>query len=168
MRKRKLFSALTVTALVLGISSQSPAADYPTQAIRFISPAPLGGGTDLVLRVFADKMSQDWGQPVIVENRPGGDAIIATQAVARAKADGYTFLGTFDSHASNPAFKENLPYDTLNDFVPVTMLASVNMIMLVHPSLPVRSAQELVAISKARPGEITYSSIGIGSTQYMI
>lgn len=168
MRKAKLLVVLAWTTFLLGAAGDTGAADYPTQPIRIISPAPAGGGTDLVLRVFADKIAQNWGQSVLVENRAGGDAVIATQAVARARPDGHTLLGTFDSHASNPAFKDNLPYDTLNDFVPVTLLASVTMIMLVHPALPVRSAEDLVALSKAKPGDITYSSIGVGSTQYMI
>jgi len=159
---------LTWTALVFAAQGGALAADYPTRPIRFISPAPPGGGTDLVLRTFADKMSQNWGQSVLIENRPGGDAIIATLAVAKAKPDGYTLLGTFDSHASNPAFKDSLPYDTLNDFIPVTMLASVTMIIMVHPSLQVKTVQELAAYAKAKPGEVTYSSIGVGSTQYMI
>lgn len=168
MWKHKLLFVLTGFALALGAMERAYAADYPTQPIRFITPAPLGGGTDLVLRVFADKIAQNWGQQVLVENRPGGDAIIASLAVAKAKPDGYTLLGTFESHASNPAFKDNLPYDTVNDFVPVSRLASVPLIMLVHPSLPVKSPQELVSLSKAKPGEITYSSIGVGSPQYMI
>lgn len=168
MWQRKVFFVLTGLALALGAMERAYAADYPTQPVRFITPAPLGGGTDLVLRVFADKIAQNWGQQVLVENRPGGDAIIASLAVAKAKPDGYTLLGTFESHASNPAFKDNLPYDTVNDFVPVSRLASVPLIMLVHPSLPVKSPQELVSLSKAKPGEITYSSIGVGSPQYMI
>jgi len=144
------------------------ATDYPIFPIRIISPAPPGGGTDLVLRTFSDKLSQKWGKSVQIENRPGGDAIIASSAVAKAKPDGYTLLGTFDSHASNPAFKDSLPYDTINDFIPVTMLASVNMIIMVHPSLQVKTIQDLIAYSKQKPGLLTFSSIGVGSTQYMI
>ena len=168
MRTKKLLCIFWVGISVLIGAGSARAADYPTQPIRIISPAPLGGGTDLVLRIFADKMSQNWGQTVLVDNRPGGDSVIATQAVARAKPDGYTLLGTFDAIASNPAFKDSLPYDTLNDFIPITMLGSVTLMMLAHPSLPSSSVQEFVAFAKSKPGEITYSSIGVGSPQYII
>jgi tripartite-type tricarboxylate transporter receptor subunit TctC len=144
------------------------ALDYPTKPVRIITTAPAGGGTDLVLRVFADKLSQEWGQQVVVENRPGASGTIASSYVATSPPDGYTLLGTYDAHATNPSFVENLPYDTLNDFIPISLLSTITMLVVVSPSLPVHSVQDLVELAKRKPGQIPYASIGIGSPQFII
>lgn len=165
---RHLASLMTPTLVCLLIAASVHAADYPAKPVRFITPAPAGGGTDLTLRIYAEKLSLHWGQQVSVDNRPGGKSIIASMAVAKAAPDGYTFLGTFDSHATNPAFEDNLPYDTVNDFIPVSMLSTVNMMLAVTPSLPVKSTQELIALAKSKTMDVTYASIGVGSSQYLV
>lgn len=151
-----------------GLSMAAAATDFPTRPVRIITTAPAGGGTDLVLRVFADKLSREWGQQVVVENRAGGGGIIASQYVVGSPPDGYTLLGTFDAHATNPSFLENLPYDTLKDFTPISLLSTIQMMIVMTPSLPVNSVQELIALAKQKPGQIDYASIGKGSPQYII
>jgi tripartite-type tricarboxylate transporter receptor subunit TctC len=161
----RLFGAM---CFALWSAAAASAADYPAKPVRIITTAPAGGGTDLVLRVFADKLSREWNQQVVVENRAGGGGIIASQYVAGSPPDGYTLLGTFDAHATNPSFLDNLPYDTLKDFTPISLLSTITMMVVTSPSLPVSSVQELVALAKQKPGQIDYASIGKGSPQYII
>ena len=142
-------------------------ADYPTKPVRIITTAPAGGGTDLVLRVFADKLSREWNQQVVVENRAGGGGIIASAAVVNSTPDGYTLLGTFDAHATNPSFLENLPYDTLKDFAPITLVASSSALLVLHPSIPANTVPQLIALAKAKTSRLNYASSGNGSSGHL-
>jgi tripartite-type tricarboxylate transporter receptor subunit TctC len=125
---------------------------------------PPGGGTDLVARLIAQPLSERWRQPVVVENRPGANAIIATEAVVKAKPDGYTLLMAYATElAVNPATFKKLPYDPVRDLAPVAQLASAPLVLAVHPSLPAQTIEELIALAKAKPGALSYSSSGTGS-----
>ncbi len=136
---------------------------YPNKPIRFIVPYPAGGGTDIVARLVAQKMTQSMGQPVLVENKPGASTLIGTEMLAKSAPDGYTLGLITDSHAINPSFFPKLPYDSVKDFSPVSQLVFVPLVMVVHPSLNVKTLPELIALAKAKPGKINYASIGNGT-----
>ena len=140
---------------------------YPDRAVRILVGYPPGGGTDLVARLVAHPLSERWKQPVVVENRPGANAIIATEAVAKAKPDGYTLLMAYATElAVNPATFKKLPYDPVRDLAPIAQLASAPLVMAVHPSLTVGNVEELIALAKAKPGTLSYSSSGNGSVHH--
>jgi len=142
---------------------------YPSKAVRIVVPYPPGGGGDLLGRLFSARLSQFWGQPVLVENKPGAATIIGTDAVAKAEPDGYTLLVTSDSSiTSNPHLYPKLSYDPLKDLAPVTLLIRSNMVVVVHPSVPARTLTELVALAKAQPGKLNYSSFGSGSQPHLL
>ena len=141
---------------------------YPVKPVRLITPVTAGSAVDTVARVIAQKLSDAWSQQVVVDNRVGAHGIIGTEAAARARADGYTFfLGNDATLTINPALYPKLPYDTLRDFAPVTLAANIPLVLVVHPSLPVKSVKELVALAKARPAELNYASGGNGSPQHL-
>ena len=153
-----------ICALVpLGLLSLAAAAQgFPNRPIRFVMPATAGSGGDIVVRTIAAKLADMWRQQVVVENRPGANQIIGAEIVAKAKPDGYTWLmGQTASLAINPALYSKLPYDAARDFDPVTQLTSYGYLLVVHPSIPVKSAKELIALGRAKPGALVYSSSGI-------
>jgi tripartite-type tricarboxylate transporter receptor subunit TctC len=140
---------------------------YPARPIRFIAPYVPGGGVDFVSRVIATKLSETIGQQVIVENRPGGGTNIGSELVARAAPDGYTLLVGGVPNTVNMILFKKLPYDVVKDFAPVTQTTTAPNILAVHPSLPVRSVKDLIALAKARKGELTFASAGIGSSNHL-
>ncbi len=159
--------AIAVIALGLAAGT-SFAQQYPTKPIRLLVGFAPGGGTDIVARVIGQKLSEWWGQQVIVENRAGATGTIAADFVSKAGADGYTLLmGHVNSNAIAPTIFKKLPYDAIKDFASVTYVGYVPNVLTVHPSLPVRSVKELVALAKSRPGELTCASSGTGSTQHL-
>jgi tripartite-type tricarboxylate transporter receptor subunit TctC len=164
---RKMMCAVVSTVLVVfaaGVFAQ----DYPSQPIRIIVPYTAGGSSDFVARTVAAKMQENMNHAVVVENRPGGNAIIGTELVAKAKPDGYTLLlGGSSVMAANPALYPNLSYDPLRDFVPLTNAVVSPIVVVVHPSLPVTSIKELVAYAKANPGKLNYGSAGVGNTLHL-
>lgn len=143
------------------------AQDYPTKPIRIIVAYTPGGGTDLMGRIVGKKLGEAWGQQVVVENRPGAGGNIGTDAVAKAAPDGYTLLMAPSTHAIVPSLYAKLPFDTLKDFTFITLVASGPNILVVHPSLPVTTPMELIALAKRRPGELTFASAGIGATTHL-
>ena len=152
---------LRATALIIAsslIALRSFAQPYPNKPIRLVIPFAPGGGTDILARMIAQKLSEALGVPVIADNRPAVDGLVASEAVARAVPDGYTLLIVSSSHAINPAIGRKLPYDTLRDFAPITQTASQQLFLVVHPSLPVKSVKELIDYAKARPGGLNYGS----------
>jgi tripartite-type tricarboxylate transporter receptor subunit TctC len=158
--------------LVLALSNSSPlarAADsYPSKPVRWIVPAPAGGPSDYRVRRIAQRLSEAWRQPVVVENRAGAAGIIAAELVAKAAPDGYTLLhGHVGMFAINPALYQNLPYDPLKDFIPVTRVTSGPAIVLVNPQVPAKTLAELIALAKRKPGELSYGSAGSGSPQHI-
>ena len=147
--------------------SAAHAQNYPSRLVRIISPAAAGGAADILSRVIAFKLSESWGQQVQVDNRPGAGGIIGSDVVAKAPPDGYTLLMAFTSHVTNPTLQPKLPYDTLNAFAPVSMVAVAPSVLVVHPSLPVRSVRDLIAFAKRRPGELDYGSAGTGTATHL-
>ena len=145
---------------VLGTAAQ---ALYPNRSVRIIVTAPPGGGTDIMSRMVAQKLSEVWHQPVVVDNRAGANGIIGTDLAAKSKPDGYTFVVVLATHAINPSLYRQLPYDSTADFAPVTLMAQYPFILTTHPSLPVKSVREFIALARARPGELSYASSGNGS-----
>jgi tripartite-type tricarboxylate transporter receptor subunit TctC len=161
---RRSLLGLLFTALASMCMPQALAqVGYPNKPIRFIVPYPAGGGTDIVARLLAQKMTLSMGQPVLVENKPGASTLIGTEMLAKAAPDGYTLGLITDSHAINPSFFAKLPYDSVKDFSPVSQLVFVPLVMVAHPSLNVKTLPELIAAAKAKPGKINYASIGNGT-----
>ncbi len=157
--------AVSVTG---GTAWAQGAANYPNKAVRFIAPFPPGGSTDLLARLVALKLTEAWGQQVIVENRGGAGGTIGVELAARAAPDGYTIvMGHVGTFGFNPTLYPKLPYDAIKDFAPVTVLATVPNGMAVHPSLPVKTARDFVALAKAKPGELLYASGGSGSASHL-
>lgn len=155
----RLLQLITAVILGLGAASGGLAQTYPSKPIRLLVPFPPGGPADILARVIGQKMSEDFGQRVIIDNRPGGNTIIGAELVARAPADGYTLLMAIDSTLSmNPALYTKLPYDPLKDFDPVSLIAIVPTMLMVHSGVPVNNVQELIALAKSKPGQIMYSS----------
>jgi tripartite-type tricarboxylate transporter receptor subunit TctC len=143
------------------------AQQYPAKAVRIIVPTAPGGGADFVGRLLAQTLTQSLGQPVVVDNRGGGGTTIGVTLAAKAPPDGYTLLLQHNSLAFNATFYRKLPYDTVKDLAPISLVGTQPYIVAVHPSLPVRSMKELVALAKSRPGQLAYASGGAGSGPYM-
>ena len=158
----------TVCLLVIASSAAvATAQTYPSGPIRIIVPFPPGGGTDILSRSVAQKLSEAWGVSVIVDNRGGANGTIGTAAVAKAAPDGQTLIVVPSGFAVNPSIYKNLPFDSVRDLAPITQLASSPLVLVVHPSFPPKSVKELVAFLKARPGEINYGSSGNGSPPHI-
>ena len=160
-----LCSLVLLFALV--VTATSGAQSYPTRTVRVLVPYAPGGGSDILGRMLSPKVSEELGQQFVIDNRPGGNATIGTQMMARAAPDGYTIGVVDNAFTTNPSLFRNLPYDALKDFAPVTVMASSPFILLVHPSLPVKTAKELVALAKARPGQLTFASAGGGTGSHL-
>jgi tripartite-type tricarboxylate transporter receptor subunit TctC len=155
---------LILLALVSGTALAQP---FPSKPVRWVVPFPPGGATDIIARIVAQKMSEAWAQPVVVENRAGAAGAIGTEAVARAAPDGYTILmGTTSTHAVGPAVNPRLPYNHLTDFAPVTLVATFPNVLVAHPSTAA-SLQELIALLKANPGKYNFGSSGAGSSTHL-
>src|SRR5665213_165751 len=151
-------AALTAVAIATSASAQENPAHYPTRPIHIVVGFTAGGGNDIIARIFGQKLSEDLGQPVIIENRPGAGAIVATEHVAKSAPDGYTLLVGPSGMAINAAVYAKLPYDAIGDFVAVSELASFPLILIVNASSPIKSVAELVAYAKANPDKANYSS----------
>ncbi|GAA4331057.1 tripartite tricarboxylate transporter substrate binding protein [Pigmentiphaga soli] len=157
--------AVAALAASLALPGYAAAADYPDKPIRMVCPFPPGGTTDFVARMIAQKLSEAWGQEVVVDNRPGAGGIIGTEMVAKAAPDGYTvLLGSITTHAINPALYAHMNYDPIKDFQPVTLAVSSPQVLVVHPAVPARSLAEFIALAKAQPGKLNYASSGIGTS----
>jgi tripartite-type tricarboxylate transporter receptor subunit TctC len=162
-----LAAAAFCHAVALSLPGGTEAQPYPSKAIRFIVPYAAGGATDIITRVVSPRLADGLNQQIVVENRPGAGAIIGTSLLAKSPADGYTLMMAEIAHGANPALHSKLPYDTTKDFTPVSLVALLPTILVVHPSLPVKSVKQLVALAKARPGQLSYSSSGVGSANFL-
>ena len=160
----KHLALLAATSLIPAIAA---ADSFPTKPVRFIVPNPTGGASDIIARLFSDKLRQAWGQPVLVENRPGAATIIGTDAVAKAPADGHTLLVMTLTHPLNAAFGKKMPYDSDKDFTGITLVARSPMVLVVNPQLPIKTVGDLIAYAKANPGKLSYASAGAGTAQHM-
>ena len=158
---------ITRTAFALGcavVAANAASQSYPQRPIRFVIPYAPGGNTDMIGRVLGGKLTESMGQTIVVENRGGAATLIGAENVAKAPADGYSMLlATSTTLAINPHLYKTLPYDPLKDFTPVILVARIPMVLVVHPSLPVKSARELIALAKSKPDQLTYGTQGVGS-----
>jgi tripartite-type tricarboxylate transporter receptor subunit TctC len=164
---KTLFRAIAALAIVLAGASGALAQGWPNRPIRMIVPYTPGGYTDLMARLVGQKISEALGQPIIFENKPGANAIIGTDVVAKAAPDGYTFGTVIAAHAVNATLNPKLPYDTLKDFSYVSLMSVAPLIMIAHPSLPANNVQELIALAKAKPGELNFASSGVGAAAHL-
>ena len=160
---RPVCAPIVACILCLGLATGAAAQNYPTKPVRVIVPFAAGGTFDQIGRTVAQRLTQTWGQQVIVDNRPGGGTIIATDLVAKAPADGYTLYLSPNSLAANPALHKKLPYDAGKDLQPVVLVAAQPMALGAHPSFSGSTIKDLVALAKAKPGQLSYGTAGIGS-----
>src|SRR6266481_8389902 len=158
-------TALLLLTLVCGAAAAQTG--YPAKPVRFIVPSAAGGGTDIIARALAQKLSESLGQQFVVDNRPGAGQMIGIEMAAKSPADGHTILMAASTLAINPIMYKKVPYDPLRDFAPITQAASLANVLVVHPSLPVKSVAELIAYAKQRPGQLNFASAGIGTSPQM-
>ena len=151
-------AAIAASSLLACAAGAHAASAYPDRPVRMIVPFTPGGGTDLVARMIAQKLGENLGQPVVVDNRPAVDGVVGTEIAARSQPDGYTLLQVSTSHAINVALGRKLPYDTLKDFAPIAHTANQQLILVVNPGLPVRTVKELIALGRAKPDALNYGS----------
>jgi tripartite-type tricarboxylate transporter receptor subunit TctC len=156
-----------VTAIAIATSGGASAQSFPAKPIRLIVPFPPGGGTDVVSRMLGQKLTELWGQQLIIDNRPGASMMIGHELGAKAPPDGYTLVMSSNNHTINPSVYKTIPYDTVKDFAPVTLVGRSPLVLVVHPSLPVRSTKELIALAKSKKGVLTYASSGSGGPLHM-
>src|SRR6202035_5204814 len=165
MRMSGLRGAWLAICLMLSLSSPALTQDYPNRAIKLIVPTGAGGITDILARLVAKSLGEQFAQPVVIENRTGAGGTLGTRAVAQAEPDGYTLLMAFPSHAANPALYLSLPYDSEKDFSPISMVTRVSEILLVPNSSPANSVKEFVELAHRQP--LNYSSVGVGSLAHL-
>jgi tripartite-type tricarboxylate transporter receptor subunit TctC len=165
---RVLRMALVMTAAVsVTAQAQSNLAAYPQRPIRLVVPAPPGGGTDILGRMVAQKLTETLRQQFIIDNRGGASGMIGSEIVARADADGHTLLICFTTHVTNPSLYPKMPYDTVRDFASVAMVGVIPSVLVLHPSIPSQSVKEFIAYAKERPGKLIYGSAGSGSATHL-
>jgi len=163
---RRLIAVLLCAVCPQFAMAQNPA-QWPTKAVRFITAFPVGGSSDQVARIVAERLTSILGQQIIIDNRSGGNGVAGTALAAAAAPDGYSFLVVFDSHATNPSLQKGIPYDTAKAFTPVMLFASSPYALAVAPTSPYRSLADLIAAAKAKPGELTLGSSGVGSRGHL-
>ncbi|GAD20530.1 tripartite tricarboxylate transporter substrate binding protein [Acidovorax sp. MR-S7] len=165
--RRTLLALLPLSTLLApsGAGAQAPA--WPTKPVRIIVAYPPGGATDMQARLVGQRLSEKWKQPVIVENKPGGNTVIATDAVAKAAPDGHTLLLTAMPFALNPILMDKLPYDSARDLAPVTVLTTISNVLVTAPETGIRSVQDLIARGKAEPGSISFASTGLATSTHL-
>jgi tripartite-type tricarboxylate transporter receptor subunit TctC len=163
-----LAAIMLLSPVSKGWSQPAPAAvNYPVKLVRIVNPVAPGGNQDIIARVMAEHMTRAFGQPVVVESRPGASAIVGTRFVKSAPADGYTLLAISNTFVRTPALTTDAGYDPINDFAAISLTGDVPLVLVVNPALPVKTVQELIALAKRRPGELTSAASGIGSTGHV-
>ena len=167
MTQTHLWWRSALALVTAGVALNAAAQSYPSKTVRFVITYPAGGGSDFTARPIAQKLTERWGQSVVVDSRPGGSAMIGTDFVAKSPADGYTLLLSASSEMSmNVVLFKKMPYDPMRDLQPITLVGTAPAVLLAHPSLPAKSIKELVALARAKPGALSYASIGNGSPQH--
>lgn len=161
------FAVLMAALCAASAFAQGAAQSYPNKPIRLIVPVAPGGGTDFTARLIGQKLNEAWGQPVIVDNRPGAAGNIGVELAAKAPADGYTLVMPITSFPINPSLYAKLPFDTIKDLAPIVLCASAPLVLVVHPSLPAKSVSELVALAKVKPGALNFANSGSGTTAHL-
>jgi tripartite-type tricarboxylate transporter receptor subunit TctC len=164
----KVLRALSIVFFLVWIAQTAVARDFPTKAVHFVVSFPPGGTADTLMRILVDPLSARWGQPVIVDNRPGASTIIGSEIVARAPADGYTLLMNGPSFLINPSLRPKMPFDVFKDFAPVTLLANSPLVLVVNSSSAERSLGALVDKARAHPGQPSYATVGPGTPQHIV
>ena len=159
-----LLAGMAGLALAAGIAD---AQNYPTRAVRLIIPFSAGGAADVPGRILTQRLTESLGQQIVVDNRPGAGSMIGAELAAKSPPDGYTLFWISNTHFVSAALHKKLSYDPLNDYTPVTQVTSAPNVLVVHPSLPAKTVKELIALAKAKPGQIDYASSGNGSTQHL-
>jgi tripartite-type tricarboxylate transporter receptor subunit TctC len=163
-----VIAAIAAACLLAPAAAQAQSADkYPEKQIRIIVPYPPGGSVDVLGRLLAQRMQENWNQTVIVENRPGAGTMIGTAAAAKSEPDGYTLIIVVSGHTTNPALYSSMQYDGLKDFAPIALLARTPVVLYAHPSLPAKDAKELVALGKAGTHRLNFGSAGVGSMTHL-
>ena len=157
MSKLKQISWLAVVA-VLAFAAPLQAQQYPTKPVRIMVPYAPGGGTDILARLFAQKLTEAWGQSVVVENRPGADGVIGSEVIVNAPPDGYSLVLVVAAHVINPFVKSQMPFDVIKDFTPVTLVAASPWVVVVNPSVAANNIRELIALARAQPGKLSFGS----------
>ena len=166
-RRRLLVAAGTALCLIAPAFAQTQGPAYPTKPVKLVVPYPPGGPTDIVARLVAQKLSEQMGQPFIIDNRPGAGANTGAELVARSAPDGYTLVVATTAHAINPSLFKNLGYSLSKDFVPVSLLTSGPLVIVANPALPVKNITELIALAKSKPGELNFASSGNGQSTHL-
>lgn len=167
MRFKLILSGVAALSALTAVPSFAAAQDYPTKPITIIVPFPAGGTLDNLTRSLAQKMSDDFKQPVIIDNKPGAGTVIGTEIVARAAPDGYTLGMVANSFAINPSLYDNLRYDTVKDFTPVSWVAYTPHLLVANPDVPVKSLADVIATAKSKPGELSFASFGAGTSPHI-
>ena len=161
-------SALALAALLLAVLATPARAQFPSRPVTLVVPFPPGGGTDTGARLIAQRLAERWGQPVIIENKPGAAGIVGADVVAKAKPDGYTILmGNIGTQSINPALYAKLPFDPKSAFAPITLVAELPLVLVVNADLAATTLADLTALAKAKPGDVTYGSSGNGSSMHL-
>ena len=167
MRVNKTLLCIALAFGVAKVHAQSDT-NYPSKPIRMIVPSAPGSGPDIMARAIGQKLTEALGQAIVIDDKPGAGGIIGSEAAAKAPPDGYTLImSNAGAHTVNPGLYAKLPYDPVKDFAPVTLVALAPNILIVHPTLPVRNVKDLIALAKAKPGELTFGSGGNGSTAHL-
>jgi len=161
------FRTAAVAALMVAAAAAASAQSFPSRPVRIFVPYPAGGGVDVLTRTLGDVVSKQWGQSVVVENRPGAGGVIASQAVVTSAPDGYTLIMVASGHATNPLLYAKIPYDTFKDFTPISLLASSPNILLVRADSPFRTMADLIAAAKAKPGSLSFAHAGTGTSTHL-
>ena len=167
LQASKTLCSLALAAAALAGAGPAAAQAYPSRPIRFLVPFGPGGGNDLLARMTAPKLAESMGQPVVVENKPGGSGVIATQFTQRAAPDGYTIVIGGTPLTVNQTLQKDIPYDVLKDFTPISVLVLQPNVLIVHPSMPVHSVQDIIAMAKAQPGKLNYGTGSTGSAPHL-
>ena len=161
------FRATAVAAFMAAAAAAASAQSFPSRPVRIFVPYPAGGGVDVLTRTLGDVVAKQWGQSVVVENRPGAGGVIASQAVVTSAPDGYTLIMVASGHATNPLLYAKIPYDTFKDFTPISLLASSPNILLVRADSPFRTMADLIAAAKAKPGSLSFAHAGTGTSTHL-
>jgi tripartite-type tricarboxylate transporter receptor subunit TctC len=168
MTETRLRHRIAAMAVLMGGALAAHAQPFPSKPIRIVVPFPPGGTSDILARTLGQELQKEWGQPAVTDNRPGAAGNIASEYVAKSKGDGYTlYINTVGTHAINPAIYAKLAFDPVKDFTAITNLVNLQSLLLTHPSVPVRTVKELIALAKKRPGELNYSSAGSGAQPHL-
>ncbi|TMJ37835.1 MAG: tripartite tricarboxylate transporter substrate binding protein, partial [Alphaproteobacteria bacterium] len=164
---QRVLSLLASTVMILAAAAPSTAQDYPSHPIKMIVPFGAGGPTDIFTRLLAEELRKALKQPFVLENRPGAGTIIGTEAAAKSPPDGYTLLMISATQTTTETLVPSKPYKLLRDFVPVASLLNSELVMVVHPSVPVNTVKDFIALAKSKPGALNYASSGVGSNYHM-